>query len=125
MRTPSRIEAVDDIPLTAPGRFAAVRRGYDEAPWEMWLYAMDLNLCEGWDTQLARMDLTYPEYLQNLALTKGIAGWQFLFVEGISLDDPELDDVAASLRAMLEVFPQLFPDHDYSALRRRLEQRGA
>ncbi len=62
MRTPSRIEAVDDVPLTARGRFAAVRRGYDEAPWEMWLYAMDLNL---------------------------------------------------------------FPDHDYSALRRRLEQRGA
>ncbi|MER7078546.1 hypothetical protein [Saccharopolyspora kobensis] len=70
-----------------------------------------------------RMDLDYPGYLEALRITKGTYGWQFLFTD-VSLDDGGEFEVAGRFaEIMLEVFPRLFPGHDYAPLRSRLAER--
>ncbi|TDD50745.1 hypothetical protein [Saccharopolyspora elongata] len=70
-----------------------------------------------------RMDLDFPGYLEALRITKGTYGWQFLFTD-VSLDDDGEHEVSGRfVEIMLEVFPTLFPDHDYAPLRARLAER--
>lgn len=69
-----------------------------------------------------RMDIDYPGYLEALRITKGTFGWQFLFTD-VSLDDGEFEVSGQFMEIMLDVFPKLFPDHDYTPLRARLAER--
>jgi hypothetical protein len=119
----SELRVVDDTPVTALGHRSFIRKQRDVDPLEMWFYDMDLNRAHGWDTQFVRMDLTYVEYVRHLAVTKGVLGWQYLFVDGVRLSEPDFSAVATRLKTMLEVFPVLFPRHDYTVLRQRLEAR--
>ncbi|PUB22792.1 hypothetical protein C8K30_11214 [Promicromonospora sp. AC04] len=66
--------------------------------------------------------LSYPEYLDVLRLTKGVFGWQLLFVD-VSLREPGLRPHLESITTMLEVFPSVFPQHDYAPLQGRLAAR--
>ncbi|MEV6968198.1 hypothetical protein AB0M47_24120 [Hamadaea sp. NPDC051192] len=69
-----------------------------------------------------KLDLTYGEYMDALLATKGARGWELLFAN-IDLTHRSLQTTVANLRNMLEVFPALFPDHDYTPFRERLTAR--
>ncbi|MEV0701148.1 hypothetical protein AB0I53_25015 [Saccharopolyspora sp. NPDC050389] len=69
-----------------------------------------------------RLDLDYAGYLEALRITKGTFGWQFLFAD-VSLSDDEFDVTCQFMEIMLDVFPKLFPEHDYEPLRARLAER--
>ncbi|MFE1310370.1 hypothetical protein [Streptomyces sp. NPDC058755] len=70
-----------------------------------------------------RMDIGYPEYLETLLVTKGTYGWQYLFTD-VRFGDIDFQGAAENIQNMLQVFPEIFPDHDYSGLRARLEARA-
>ncbi|MEV0049054.1 hypothetical protein AB0H34_00990 [Saccharopolyspora shandongensis] len=69
-----------------------------------------------------RLDLDYPGYLEALRITKGTFGWQFLFAD-VSLSDDEFEVTRQFMEIMLDVFPRLFPEHDYEPLRALLAER--
>jgi hypothetical protein len=71
---------------------------------------------------LIRLDLDYCEYLTNLVVTKGAYGWQYLFAD-VRLGGFDYSYVLKSLEAMLRIFPEEFPNHDYTRLAARLEAR--
>jgi hypothetical protein len=119
----SELRMVDDTSLSALGKYGLLRIQAKTDPWEMWYYDLQLmNPDEGRTTQFVKLDLTYPEYLEQLAITKGTLGWQYLFTD-LSLDHEDFDEVKRQLAAMLEVFPRLFPAWDYRDLASRLEVR--
>jgi hypothetical protein len=70
------------------------------------------------------MDIDYCQYLRTLAITKGTYGWQKLCRDIASLDEDDMSGIRADMAEMLEVFPALFPDHDYEPLRIRLAERS-
>lgn len=117
------LRVVDDTPLSATGRLAAVRVQKQVDPWELWYYDMELTSIEGRNRQYVKLDLTYPRYLEQLAITKGALGWQHLFTDEAPLGHPDFEDVKNQLVAMLEVFPRLFPAWNYAELASRLEAR--
>ncbi|WP_275463282.1 hypothetical protein [Streptomyces noursei] len=117
------LRVIDDTPIAATGQLAAIRVQPHVDPLEIWYYDMDLNEADGWDKQYVRMDITYPEYIYNLAATKGTFGWQYLFTGELSLRGPYLENIGTHLTAMLEIFPRLFPAWDYTSLANRLEAR--
>lgn len=118
----SELRVIDDTPRAANGLLAAVRIQPHVNPLEIWYYDKDLDRTPGFDTDYLRMDVDYCEYLDALLLTKGTFGWQYLFTEA-SLRDDRFRNIVADLTYMLELFPQLFPDYDYTTLARRLEER--
>ncbi|GAA2404139.1 hypothetical protein [Streptomyces coeruleofuscus] len=69
-----------------------------------------------------KLDMDYRDYLDNLIITKGVIGWQYLFAD-VSLGADEFGSTLDDLRTMLRVFPEQFPDHDYAPLQERLEAR--
>ncbi|MFD9219024.1 hypothetical protein ACFWDI_03070 [Streptomyces sp. NPDC060064] len=119
----AELRVIDDTPVAATGQLAAIRIQPHVDPLEIWYYDMDLNRAEGWDRQYVRLDLTYTEYIQQLALTKGTFGWQYLFTDEVSLGEPDFKAVRTQLTTMLDVFPVLFPAWDYTELAQRLEAR--
>lgn len=119
----AQLRVIDDTPLAATGQLAAVRIQPHTDPWELWYYDMELTSIEGRTRQCVRLDLSYPAYMEQLVLTKGTLGWQYLFTDEQPLKHPDFADVAQRLTAMLDVFPRLFPAWDYSELVSRLEAR--
>ncbi|MBD0840629.1 hypothetical protein [Streptomyces sp. TRM68416] len=69
-----------------------------------------------------RLDLDLCGYLDALRVTKGTFGWQYLYAD-VSLAEDPFTGQARHLTEMLQVFPDLFPAHDYTDLRARLEHR--
>ena len=69
-----------------------------------------------------KLDLTYSQYVEALVITKGVYGWQYLFAD-VSFDEYDLDGADERLERMLEVFPVIFPNHDYADLDARLKAR--
>ncbi|WP_199896495.1 hypothetical protein [Streptomyces niger] len=114
---------IDDTPLSAMGQLAAIRIQPEVDPLEIWYYDMELTSTETRARQYVPLDLTYIEYLEQLAITKGTLGWQYLFTDEVMLGHPDFEDVRNQLTAMLELFPRLFPAWDYTELTRRLEAR--
>ena len=107
----------DEHPRTGAGTLAALRippvTPTTISP-EVWYY-------DGSDGEL-RLDLDYAGYLDALLVTKGTNGWQYLFAD-VDLTETGLGSVADDLRTMLDLFPSLFPEHDYEPLRERLAAR--
>jgi hypothetical protein len=108
------LRVFDDTPRTGTGRMAALRATPGATDPEIWFY----DLRDG----ALRMDLDYPGYLETLLITKGVIGWQYLYC---APEDCGMGFIplVGGLKEMLEVFPRLFPDHDYTDLRARLEER--
>ncbi|MGW9589978.1 hypothetical protein ACWHLZ_06625 [Streptomyces chartreusis] len=108
------LRVFDDTPRTGTGRMAALRATPGAADPEIWFH----DLRDG----ALQMDLDYPGYLEALLITKGVIGWQYLYCapEDCGMGFIPLVD---GLKEMLDVFPRLFPDHDYTDLRARLEAR--
>lgn len=71
---------------------------------------------------LIRLDLDYCEYLTNLIITKGAYGWQYLFADA-RLSEYDYGYIVKNLQEMLRTFPEEFPNHDYTQLVARLEDR--
>ncbi len=110
----AQFRQIDGHPRSGTGQVALVRLVPHTTPLEIWM----------WDDRLGaqRMDLDYLGYLEALAVTKGTHGWQYLFTD-LSLQGVDLRHTADAMRAMLDHFPELFPQHDYTDLRARLEER--
>ncbi|MEV0226424.1 hypothetical protein [Streptomyces sp. NPDC050704] len=113
---------IDSTPSAATGQMTAIRVQPNVDPLEIWYFDMNLNTVEGWDRQYVRMNLTYPEYLNALLLTKGTFGWQYLYAD-VSLRSEGFEGVVYALESMIEVFPDVFPGQDYASLADRLQER--
>lgn len=104
----------DDTPVTGSGRMALLRATTGATAPEVWFFDMRQGA--------TRMELDYPGYLETLLITKGVIGWQYLYCQ------PEVCGagfipLTDGLKEMLELFPRLFPEYDYTDLRARLEAR--
>lgn len=110
----SRLRYFDDTPLSGAGRMALLRATPGATDPEIWFF----------DTRqgAVRMELDYPAYLDALLVTKGVMGWQYLYCEPADCGQGFASS-SAGLKEMVETFPALFPDHDYTDLRTRLEER--
>jgi hypothetical protein len=106
---------IDAGPFTGTGSFVALRLQSGVENPEVWFSDHRTNT-------LWRLDLDYRAYMDALRLTKGVFDWQHLFTEA-PLSDEEFAGTAADLRVMLDVLPEIFPDHDYTDLRARLRER--
>ena len=116
------LRKIDSAPSRATGEAAFIRVEPDKDTLEIW-YQDRYLFHEDHNTQgFLRMDLGYPEYLDVLRLTKGVFGWQLLFVD-VSLRESELRPHLESVTTMLEVFPSEFPQYDYAPLQGRLAAR--
>ncbi|MET7788388.1 hypothetical protein ABZS93_17510 [Streptomyces sp900116325] len=104
----------DDTPSTGTGRMAALRATPGSVDPEIWYFDMRRGV--------TRMEIGYGPYLDNLLVTKGTIGWQYLYCE-VDLGDPSVRALSEGLKEMLDVLPQLFPHYDYSHLIARLEAR--
>ncbi|MFE0189029.1 hypothetical protein [Streptomyces sp. NPDC058989] len=108
------LRIIDRTPYGGGGELAAIRRKAGTPDPEMWFY--------GGSDKPFRLDIGYCEYLDALLVTKGTYGWQYLFRD-LSSDNPDLGAGGWSVQMMLDIFPGLFPEHDYSDLQRRWEAR--
>lgn len=68
------------------------------------------------DGTLVRLDLTYPEYLETLLLTRGLFGWQYLYADP---RDPGFGYCLPDLGPGLDFLERTFPHDDFSKLRAR------
>ncbi|MFE5818787.1 hypothetical protein ACFQ6S_35920 [Streptomyces sp. NPDC056479] len=108
------IKTLEEAP--GSGRLTALRVHMDMSPCrEIWFYDMNQQ-------RLALLDLDYSSYVDNLLITKGIPGWQYLYSD-TRLDDEEFRQLARQLKISLDALEEVFPDHDYTDLRARLEER--
>ncbi|MER6990342.1 hypothetical protein ABT337_10765 [Saccharopolyspora hirsuta] len=115
LRLYSQLRCFDGTPHGGVGHLSMLRVQPGVTDPELWFDATT----KGYH----RMDLDYPGYLEALRITKGTYGWQFLFTD-VSLEEDGPFDVAGQFaEIMLELFPRLFPDHDYAPLRARLAER--
>ncbi|MBT2388879.1 hypothetical protein J7E87_05445 [Streptomyces sp. ISL-1] len=105
---------IDDQPESGTGAFTALRLRPGTPNPEIWHHYFHVG---GF-----KLDVDYCQYLEALAITKGTIGWQYLFCD-VSFEDDDFIEVADDMQEMLDVFPGLFPDHDYTDLRARLEER--
>ncbi|MFG1671168.1 hypothetical protein [Streptomyces sp. Y7] len=109
-----QLRIIDEHPFTGSGIYVALRLQAGIEDPEVWLSD---------NTGLWKMDLDYRQYLETLRLTKGAFGWQHLFTEAPVRSEQQFETVVNQLNSLLEVLPELFPDHDYTDLRARLEAR--
>ncbi len=110
----AQLRRIDGQPRSGTGLMSAVRLRPKANPLEIWV----------WDARIGpmRMDLDYLGYLEALSVTKGVYGWQYLYTDAY-LGADDFHHFAASVEAMMRLFPELFPHHDYTPLRIRLEER--
>lgn len=112
----AELRPFDGHPYTGTGHHAYLRINGETTP-EIWF--------DTTPTGPLRMDLDYRGYLEALRMTKGTFSWQFLYVDPaeVCLSNEEFESHGRRLASMLDVFPRLFPHHDYTPLRQRLEAR--
>ncbi|MEE1792105.1 hypothetical protein PUR28_15205 [Streptomyces sp. BE308] len=118
----SQLRPIDRTPRSGAGiqTYIRMQAGVDDL--ELW-YSDIADIGKSpYPPGFIKLDIGYCEYLETLLLTKGAYGWQYLFSD-ISLGRGDFSDSANNLENMLRVFPELFPDRDYSSLRPRLEAR--
>ncbi|MGH8877305.1 MAG: hypothetical protein ACRD0P_08205 [Stackebrandtia sp.] len=111
----SELRLFDEAPFSGEGAVTGLRVRPDGGDVEVWHFVATESL-------LHRLHLDYGTYLDVLVTTKGAWGWQFLFAD-VDLSRPRFGGIVENLSAMLEVFPRLFPGHDYAPLRERLRDR--
>jgi hypothetical protein len=108
------LRIIDRAPYGGGGEMAAVRRMPGSSDPELWFYEPGSGI--------HRLDIGYCEYIDTLLITKGVYGWQYLFTD-LSFEDARVGGHVWRIKLMLDVFPDVFPDHDYTALRHRLDER--
>ncbi|MFF5477928.1 hypothetical protein ACFY5C_11410 [Streptomyces sp. NPDC012935] len=110
----SELRIFDDTPQTGTGRMSLLRATPGTTDPEVWFFDMRQGAMP--------MELDYPAYVETLLVTKGVIGWQYLYCAPEFCGEGFFP-LVAGLREMLDVFPRLFPEHDYTDLRARFEER--
>nr|WTB34347.1 hypothetical protein OG781_36935 [Streptomyces sp. NBC_00830] len=118
----SRLRYIDGSYRSGMGSMTYLRMEPGISPLEVWHFDLARIGGDPYPIGYVKLDLTYRQYMDALLLTKGTRGWQYLFAD-VSFRDQALGDIGNSVRNMLDIFPELFPEHDYTSLRRRLEER--
>ncbi|MCQ4212457.1 hypothetical protein [Streptomyces longispororuber] len=111
----SELRVCDRHPRGGGGSLAGLRINPGVAKPEVWYYHGTHGV--------SKLDIGYDEYLDALLVTKGTYGWQYLFVEDPPVQEVEYQSALDDMRDMLQVFPELFPRHDYAPFVSRLEAR--
>jgi hypothetical protein len=126
LRFRSQLRCIAGSRGTGNGHLTHLRLPPDGGPVEIWfddqLADLDPPRIREHPSTFVKLDLTYGEYMDALLATKGARGWEFLFAD-IDLTHRGLQTVVTNLRNMLDVFPDLFPDRDYTPFRERLTAR--
>ncbi|GAA3734060.1 hypothetical protein GCM10022225_15490 [Plantactinospora mayteni] len=65
-----------------------------------------------------RLDITYPEYLDAMLLTRGLIHWPYLYADP---NDPGFGYAQADLRRDVDFLARTFPRDDFSDLRARAD----
>ncbi|MCX4677171.1 hypothetical protein OG413_18010 [Streptomyces sp. NBC_01433] len=110
----SELSILDDISRGGGGQLATMRFLPNVSSPDIWFL-------DRFHT-FVKLDLDYREYLDNLFVTKGVTGWQYLFAD-VPLGAREYDSIRESLKTMLQVLPEHFPNYEYAPLAARLEAR--
>ncbi|MDG4861290.1 hypothetical protein P8605_24460 [Streptomyces sp. T-3] len=110
----SELRLLDDHPESGAGSFVAMQLRPDASLPKVWYF----TVAHGFEA----LDVGFNEYLDTLLVTKGVYGWQYLFAD-VSLREDEFIHTRERLAKMLQVLPEIFPQHDYTDLRTRLEAR--
>jgi hypothetical protein len=110
----SELSILDDISRGGGGQLATMRFLPGVSSPEIWFL-------DRFHT-FVKLDLDYRDYLDNLVITKGVTGWQYLFAD-VPLGAREYVSTLESLRTMLQILPEHFPDYDYEPLVARLHER--
>ncbi|MEJ8650067.1 hypothetical protein WKI65_18700 [Streptomyces sp. MS1.AVA.3] len=118
----SELRIFDHTPRSGAGKLTYIRMQPHVTPLEIWYSAVADIGSDPYPPGFLKMDITYCEYLDALLLTKGTYGWQYLYTD-ISLRGRAFHETVTYVQGMLEVFPEIFPQHDYTPLRDRLEAR--
>ncbi|GAA2634739.1 hypothetical protein [Paractinoplanes durhamensis] len=118
----SQLRVFDQTPRSGAGKLTYLRLQPGPGPLEIWYSDIADIADDPYPDGFIKMDITYCEYLDALLLTKGTYGWQYLYTD-ISLDRGDFVATVEFLDGMLQLFPTIFPQHDYSDLRERLEAR--
>ncbi|MFE7317342.1 hypothetical protein ACFU7T_30215 [Streptomyces sp. NPDC057555] len=118
----SQLRVIDHTPISGSGKLTYIRMSPEVSPLEIWYSAIADIGAEPYPPGYLRMNITYREYLDALILTKGTYGWQYLYSD-ISLRRGDFRETVHYLQGMLDLFPEIFPQHDYTELRDRLEAR--
>ncbi len=109
-----QFRVMDDFPGGGTASYTALRITPDLPAPQVWYH----NMRRG----AVQLDIDYCTYVNMLPITKGTGGWQYLF-SNVSLEESGFRNFGKRLNHMLEVFPEFFPNYDYSDLRARLEAR--
>ncbi|WNE94943.1 hypothetical protein PS467_06065 [Streptomyces luomodiensis] len=117
----SELRVMDQTPRSGAGMLTYIRLKPGLGPLEVWYSDVADIGASPYPPGFIKMDITYREYLDAILLTKGTYGWQYLYTD-ISLARG-FGEIRGYLEGMLELFPEIFPDHDYSPLVERLEAR--
>lgn len=118
----SQLRMFDHSPRSGSGKITYIRLQPRVRPLEIWYSAIADIGGDPYPPGFIKMDITYGQYLDALLLTKGTYGWQYLYTD-VSLRRGDFHETVEYLQGMLDVFPRLFPEHDYWDLRERLEAR--
>lgn len=118
----SELRMIDSAPRRATGEAAFVRVQPHKETLEVWYQDRYLFDAEENTQGFLRMEVDYCGYLEALRMAMGVLGWQMLFVDA-SLRAHGFREHVENLRNMLDVFPDVFPEYDYTPLRARLEAR--
>ncbi|WP_326647925.1 MULTISPECIES: hypothetical protein [unclassified Streptomyces] len=118
----SQLRIFDHTPRSGAGMVTYMRMQPHVTSLEIWYQDIADIGSEPYPANFIRMNITYCEYLEALLLTKGTYGWQYLYTD-VSLRGGEFHSKARYLKHMLDVFPGIFPQYDYTSLAARLEER--
>jgi len=118
----AQLRAMDSDAFAGSGFTTYVRMDPTAPKQEIWFNELVAIGGPPYPHGFIRLNLSYKEYLEALVLTKGLCGWQYLFAD-ISFGDPTIQHRKERLSRGLQVFPDLFPDQDFTELQRRLEER--
>ncbi|MET9685637.1 hypothetical protein [Streptomyces coeruleorubidus] len=116
----SELRVMDQTPRSGAGMITYLRLKPGSDPLEIWYSDIADIQTHPYPPGFVKMDLTYDAYLDALLLTKGTYGWQYLYTETGLADQYE---IRGYLEGMLSLFPEIFPNYDYSSLAERLEAR--
>lgn len=114
---------IDHSFASSRGIKTCIRLSSESSSFELWHNVLEDIEVPPYPPGYLRLTLTYEEYLEQLSLTKGLHGWQYLFTDLDFFSGP-YTGLLDNVRTGLEVFTEHFPDEDYSLLQRQMEERS-
>ncbi|MFI8826091.1 hypothetical protein [Streptomyces sp. NPDC053431] len=110
----AQLRVIDYHPHGGTGTFSALRVATEGTSSEIWYYDMNRGIFP--------LDIDYCTYLDQVLVTRGFYGWQYLFAD-VSFRAREFAAIAVTARKSIDLLSALFPDAAYEPLESRLAQR--